>query len=203
MPRVASASSSTRETAPLAMGKRSCRLHRVGLSSLVLSGSAGPGPRHARLTPKAAVGDTHRAMPEESTTPDLVELVRQMVEAGNRRDFDAAISYFAPDAVLDTSRTLFVEFHDRGAIRKIVEEWIGGYDEFDAEPETLIDLGNGIIFSVHHQTGRPPGSTGRVEQREAWVYLWVDGLIARITVYPYLDIDEARAAAERLAEERG
>jgi hypothetical protein len=30
---------------------------------------------------------------------------------------------------------------------------------------------------------------------------WSDGLIVRNTTYP--DIDEARAAAERLAEERG
>jgi hypothetical protein len=32
---------------------------------------------------------------------------------------------------------------------------------------------------------------------------WRDGLIERITDYPESDIDQARAAAERLAEERG
>src|SRR3954447_13144378 len=37
------------------------------------------------------------------------------------------------------------------------------------------------------------------QQREGWVYVWVGGLIARLTAS---DIDEARAAAERLAEER-
>jgi hypothetical protein len=31
-------------------------------------------------------------MPEESTTPDLEELVRATVEAVNRRDFDAMLS---------------------------------------------------------------------------------------------------------------
>jgi hypothetical protein len=36
-------------------------------------------------------------------------------------------------------------------------------------------------------------------QREAWVYLWVEGLVARFAVYG--DIDEARTAAERLAED--
>jgi hypothetical protein len=35
------------------------------------------------------------------------------------------------------------------------------------------------------------------------VTLWVDGLIVRQTAYPESDIDEARAAAERLAQERG
>jgi hypothetical protein len=33
--------------------------------------------------------------------------------------------------------------------------------------------------------------------------VWVDGLIVRVTNYDYADIDKARAAAERLAEERG
>ena len=42
---------------------------------------------------------------------------------------------------------------------------------------------------------------GHVQQREAWVIAWVKGLIVQIT--SYTDIDEARAAAERLAEERG
>jgi len=42
-------------------------------------------------------------MPEESTTPDLVELTRRNFEAANRRDFDAVLSFFAPDAVWDAS----------------------------------------------------------------------------------------------------
>jgi hypothetical protein len=40
-----------------------------------------------------------------------------------------------------------------------------------------------------------------VQLRYASVVEWSNNLIARNTTYP--DIDEARAAAERLAEERG
>jgi hypothetical protein len=40
-----------------------------------------------------------------------------------------------------------------------------------------------------------------VEQRRGWVAVFVEGLISRLTVYA--DIDDARAAAERLAESRG
>jgi ketosteroid isomerase-like protein len=38
-------------------------------------------------------------MAEESTTPDLVELVRESVEAVNRGDFDAMLNALLPDAV--------------------------------------------------------------------------------------------------------
>jgi hypothetical protein len=54
---------------------------------------------------------------------------------------------------------------------------------------------------VYRQHARPIGSTAPVQAREALVTEWVEGWAVRVTVY--LDIDEARAAAERLAEERG
>jgi hypothetical protein len=50
------------------------------------------------------------------------------------------------------------------------------------------------------QKGRVAGSSGSVQLRYGAVTEWVDGLIVRNTTYT--DIDEARAAAERLAEER-
>ena len=45
------------------------------------------------------------------------------------------------------------------------------------------------------------GSDAYVESRNAWVILWVERRVVRATRYK--DIDEARAAAERLAESRG
>jgi hypothetical protein len=62
------------------------------------------------------------------------------------------------------------------------------------------DLGNGVVFAVVVQNGRPVGSAGQLRQREGWVFIWVRGLIARLTIS---EVDEARATAERLAEVRG
>jgi hypothetical protein len=53
---------------------------------------------------------------------------------------------------------------------------------------------------VAHQKARPVGSEGFVELHYATVATWTDGLITHVMTY--LDIGEARAAAERLAEER-
>ena len=75
------------------------------------------------------------------------------------------------------------------------------YEELEFGLEEVRDLGKGVVFAVVIQNGRPVGSAGHVRQREGWVFVWVGGLIARLTIYA--DIDEARAAAERLAEERG
>ena len=47
-----------------------------------------------------------------------------------------------------------------------------------------------------------PGGAERIPIQEvfAYVVVWIEGEISRVTVYT--DIDEARAAAERLAESR-
>jgi uncharacterized protein (TIGR02246 family) len=137
-------------------------------------------------------------MAEESTNPDPVELVRTALEAANRRDLDAVASSFAEDATFD-GRALGDHFEGRAAIRSFIEGWYGTYEELEYGLEEVRDLGNGVTFAVVVQDGRPAGSAGHVRQREGWVFVWVRGLIARLTV---LEVDEARTAAERLAQER-
>jgi hypothetical protein len=59
------------------------------------------------------------------------------------------------------------------------------------------------VFVVAWSVGVPVGSAGRTQLREvfAYVVVWENDAITRVTAYG--NIDEARAAAERLAEERG
>ena len=69
------------------------------------------------------------------------------------------------------------------------------------EAEEILDLGDGVGLRMLIQKGRPVGNSGEVQLRYAAVGVWDDGKIVRMTNYN--DIDEGRAAAERLAEERG
>src|SRR6476620_11688224 len=135
----------------------------------------------------------------ESTTPDLVGLVRRLVEAANRLDFDAAVSFYAPDAVLE-GRASGMTFEGRTAIRGFWEDWAVAYEESELRLEEILDLGNGVVFGVACGSSRPVGSTGRVELRLAIVAVCEEGLIVQSVGYD--DTDEARAAAERLAKER-
>ncbi len=63
------------------------------------------------------------------------------------------------------------------------------------------DPGSGVTFSIIVMRGKPAGSSAWVEQRYAAVATWSDRLIERTA--NSFEIGEARAAAERLAEERG
>jgi len=137
-------------------------------------------------------------MCEESTTPDLVELARRSIEAD---DVEAALSFYAPDAVWDASPWGMGVFEGKAAVRGFFEDWRSSYSGIERTAEEIRDLGNEVTFAVILQRARVAGSTGSVQLRYASVVEWRDGLIVRNTTYT--DIDEARAAAERLAGERG
>ncbi|HEX3510277.1 MAG TPA: nuclear transport factor 2 family protein [Solirubrobacteraceae bacterium] len=137
-------------------------------------------------------------MSQELTTPDLVELVRKQAEDANRLDLDAVMNVFADDAILD-GRGAGNFSEGRAAIRKFVEDWFDSYEGLRFEFEEVSALGNGVVFALCIQDGRLVGSAGHIRQREGWVYIWARGSIARLTTY---DVDEGRATAERLAEER-
>jgi ketosteroid isomerase-like protein len=136
-------------------------------------------------------------MSRESTNPDLVEHVRGLVGALDRCDLDAAVRFHAPDAVLEAA---VGHFEGVAAIRGFMADWLANYEEFAATLEEVRDLGNGVTFGVIRQQGRLVGS-GHVQLRNAMANVWVDGVIVRTITGP--DIHAARAAAERLAEERG
>jgi ketosteroid isomerase-like protein len=140
-------------------------------------------------------------MPEKSTTPDLVELLRRFTESLERRDFDEALSFFVAEPVWDMSAMGMGTFEGSAAIRGLLEDWLAPYAQWEIEVEDWLDLGNGVVLAVLVESGRPTGSTGRVQLRYASVGVWAHGMISRAATYA--DLDEARAAAERLAESRG
>jgi hypothetical protein len=67
--------------------------------------------------------------------------------------------------------------------------------------DEVLELDNGVVYTVNQQVARPTGSSGDVRLHDGYVFICEDSRIERWTAYQ--NIDEARAAAERLAEERG
>jgi ketosteroid isomerase-like protein len=138
-------------------------------------------------------------MSQESTTREPVELTRRIYEAADAGDFDAMMLLFRPDAVWDQPDGIET-FEGVTAIRRFVEDWQGSYEEYDAEVEDIVDFGNGVTFAVSVQKGRLAGSGSDVSIRFPAIFTWAEGLIVRMSSYG--DVDEARAAAERLAESK-
>jgi uncharacterized protein (TIGR02246 family) len=137
-------------------------------------------------------------MTEESTTPDLEELVRHLLDAVSCKDEDTFVRFFAPDAVFLTG---VGRFEGRDAIRGYVEDFNSSYDEQSYALDEVHDLGNGVAWFSVELTGRLRGASADVHLRFAVVLTHAGGVVSQWT--DYVTIDEARAAAERLAQERG
>jgi ketosteroid isomerase-like protein len=140
-------------------------------------------------------------MHEESTTHDLMGLSRRLVEAVNRRDVDALMSFFAPEAVWDALGPGDERLRGPTAIRGMLEDWFRPYEDYEVELEELLDLGEGVVFAVAVSNARLLDSRASVQWRQGFVTLYDGALIVRISSHN--DTEEALVAAERLAEERG
>jgi ketosteroid isomerase-like protein len=140
-------------------------------------------------------------MPEEPTTRVLVELVQRSVDAVNRRDFDQFAGFLRSDSVWDLSPMALGIYEGSSAVLAFVEDWNGSYEEFELVLEEVRDLGNEVVFAVVLQRARLTNSTAEFRMRYASVNSRAARVFERIT--NYTDVDEARSAAERLAQERG
>jgi hypothetical protein len=139
-------------------------------------------------------------MPDESTTPDLVEVTRAWIEANSYDEWAACAERFlAPNC---TWHGLLGTFNNRAEILAFVKEYWAMWQDHHHLVEEIMDLGHGVMFWIILEHGRMKGSDTHVENRNAWVtVVGLDGRFVRSTISK--DIDETRATAERLAEERG
>lgn len=111
------------------------------------------------------------------------------------------MNFYAPDSVWDMSLIGLGTYEGLVAIRDFFEDWVAAYEDFEIEPEEVLDFGNGIVLAVIRQTARPVGSSAAVELHYASVSTWEEGVNVRTT--NYADLGEARLAAQRLAKQRG
>jgi len=139
-------------------------------------------------------------MAEEPAGPDLVALTRELAEA---QGVDATMRFFGGEPVYDMSMMGLSVFEGTTAVRSFVADWYRSYGQADDDLYEIVDVGNGVVFAAVRETARPAGSPAHAEVHADYglVVVWKDGKATRVTPYP--DVDEARAAADRLAQERG
>jgi ketosteroid isomerase-like protein len=145
----------------------------------------------------AGTGVTAR---DQSTNANVVALTRAFCRAGG--SVEEEMSFYGPDPIYDVSPMGIGVFQGRPAIRRFLADWMSSYEGYHEDVQEVVDCGNGVAFAAVRESGRPTGGTvdTRTHSTYGFAIVWIDGKIGRMTAYP--DIDEARAAAERLAEER-
>jgi ketosteroid isomerase-like protein len=142
-------------------------------------------------------------VPEESLTPDLVELVRRFNDAWIGRDVDALLSLLAQEVIYRPITTWPEPQERRGGgevldffIPDSLEVWT---EDFTSELRTTREYGKAVIALLRF-SGHAMASGVEIGGGVFRVFRFRDAQIARIE--DFTDRDEACAAAERLAEER-
>ena len=96
-------------------------------------------------------------MPQESTTPDLAELVRQLRDATSRSDLDQLPRFYAPNAVWDSSRGGLEVVEGVAAIRRLNEDWFAVYEDWDAFDFACDQVTRVRIYSDVHEALKAVG----------------------------------------------
>ena len=115
-----------------------------------------------------------------------VEVVRRSTDAYNRRDLDGVLENWAPDAVVDWSRS---RGFDAGVFRghdEIKAHWQRLLEAFDEVRVELIDpieeVEDGVL--VAENLGYLRGRDGiQVQTRTAWLITIRDGQVTSFTLY--------------------
>jgi ketosteroid isomerase-like protein len=117
------------------------------------------------------------------------ELVRRIHAADGRGDYELALSFFAPDVVLDATHMPDGQvFCGLDEVRGHVADWRSGWRDFQEEVEDVLEAGDRVvIFYRDRGIGRSSGV--ETEIRYASVWDLHDGKITRMK--NFLDRDEA------------
>jgi ketosteroid isomerase-like protein len=121
-----------------------------------------------------------------------VEVVRRVVEAAERGDWDAALAHYDQAVVLDMSRMPDGGiYHGHEGVRDFYIGWLGTWDDFRVEPERLVDAGDRIV-DVNEVIAIGRGSGAPVRMRSGNVWTVENGKVVRHVGYP--DASEALEA---------
>jgi len=122
-----------------------------------------------------------------------IQIVREMLTAFGRGDYDAAMASFDPELQGDFGHMPDGRItHGREAMRSEVARWQGAWTDLVTEYEGIGAAGDTVAVLVH-QTGTGKGSGAPMEMRYGQVFTVKDGAI--VGMKTYLDPDEALRAA--------
>jgi len=130
-------------------------------------------------------------------TRSNTEVVREVFEAHERRDWDAVYGYYSSEIEWDGG-ILWGDWGDRGVARgrdglqEAWRRWIEAFEFARFEAHDYVEVGEDVLIQVRmHARGR--GSGLETDQELALVWTVRDGLVVRVRAFT--DLEEAREVA--------
>jgi ketosteroid isomerase-like protein len=117
-----------------------------------------------------------------------VEVVRRLFDAFGRRDDEAMMQLWHPDAALELHLgPEILHYRGRDGVRKAFARFLGRWDDYALEIEDMIEQGDRVIVLLD-ETGTSKGSGVAVRWRSTQLYEVGDGQVTSFTVYPNRDV---------------
>jgi ketosteroid isomerase-like protein len=118
-------------------------------------------------------------------SPENVEIVRRSTDAYARRDLDAFVEHWAPDAVVDWSRSRGPEagvYRGHGEIRAFAQRFLAAWDGVRMELGDPIEVDDDalVVENCAYLRGRDGIET---QARAAWLITFRDGHQTSLTLY--------------------
>jgi uncharacterized protein (TIGR02246 family) len=122
---------------------------------------------------------------------DDVQLVRAVFEAINRRDVQAVLDAYHPDADMSSLTSELVQgkaYRGHAGIREYFSSFADVWEELRLEPEEIRDLGDRVLV-VGRWSSRGKESGAEVESPAAWLFAVRQGRV--VFSRAYRDAEEA------------
>jgi len=109
-----------------------------------------------------------------------VEIVRAMLDAFDRGDFEASLAFLDEDVEwIDPPEVPGAGVHHgRDEVRRWFVRWLGAWESYVAKAEEVIGAGDQVVV-VNYERGRGKGSGVEVENRSANVFDLREGKVTR------------------------
>jgi ketosteroid isomerase-like protein len=122
-----------------------------------------------------------------------VVIIRGVIAAIDRGDWDAALSYAAPDIKYDGSRNLseWRGIYEGRDVKRVWEEFYAQWESWRTVIDEFVQVGDNVV--VTRQTGHLRGRDGiEVTARTSAIWTFRDGAVSEVVQY---DEDDALEAA--------
>ena len=112
-----------------------------------------------------------------------VQIVRELFDAWNRRDYAAAQAAFDPEIEVEMSAESVLDGTYRGysGLTELMRFW-GAFADFRSDVEEVLTAGDDVFITVHHY-GRGKSSGIGVQMKNWQVFTVRDGRIVRYRIY--------------------
>ena len=120
-----------------------------------------------------------------------VEIVRRLYETVNDSGLEAVIEFLHPDGqvVPPPEWPEASILRGREAAMEFARQWMTAFDDFEVEPERLIDAGGDQVVAYVHDRGRIAGSDAEIDAHPFQFWTLTAGKIVRWQLFT----DEAEA----------